>query len=80
MLIPVVGQFHGTASHRSSTTKDTKYHEGFNLRLSFVNLRVLCGSCFSKLTHYLPVVGPFHDTVSTGHQPQRTRSITKASI
>ena len=26
-----------------STTKDTKYHEGLDLRVSFVNLCVLCG-------------------------------------
>ena len=45
--------------HRSSTTKDTTYHEGFNLRFSFVNLRVLCGLCFSKLTHYREIRGRF---------------------
>src|SRR6476620_3066188 len=45
---PVVGQFHGTAS----TGHQPQVHEGKPQIEAFVILRVLCGSCFSKLTHY----------------------------
>ena len=43
--LPVPGEYKGLGNHKSSTTKDTKLHEGnLSAVVSFVKLRVLCGS------------------------------------